>query len=256
MRSRAISKRAALLEKGATAEKIEIARIFYFICQEVESMKEVSNTVKTANGIEVYENGIAEYLDAYIAESGIEDMRKEPQSRWNAALLYINRNYFKIQPDILKTGNYCEGNLKHGNSSNNNAYDIDIINNICDIYIDLCYEYDKEISILGFSKLTGINQDTLYDWGNESSRPGTSACEIYKKLSREREESLSNMLISGKRNPVGLLGALNRHYGWNMGQPRGPQEPKTQSIEQIQQRYGLAESSENDTQLALPKPEF
>lgn len=215
-----------------------------------------TNTVKSEQGIEVFENDIYLYLQEYIDTHNIEDMHKEPQSRWNAALLYINRNYFKIRPDILKTGNYCDGNLKHGNSSNNNAYDIDIINNICDIYIDLCYEYDKEISILGFSKLTGINQDTFYDWGNGSSRPGSSACEIYKKLSREREESLSNMLISGKRNPVGLLGALNRHYGWNMGQPRGNNSEPKQSIEQIQQRYITENRKESTTKPQLPDADF
>lgn len=207
-------------------------------------MSQVSNTVKTESGVEVYENGISEYLDQYITDHQIEDMRREPQSRWNAALLYINKYLFNGSKEPLKV----DGNI-------NNAYDLDLINNMCDIYINLCYEYDKEISILGFSKLTGINQDTFYDWGNESSRPGSSGCEIYKKLSREREESLSNMLISGRRNPVGLLGALNRHYGWNMGQPRGASSEPKQSIEQIQQRYGL-ESGQDKPQLAPPKADF
>lgn len=203
------------------------------------------NTVITENGTEVYENGIYLYLDQYIEEHNVEDMHKEPQSRWNAALLYINKNLFKPHPEILKSENRVS-----------NTYDINIINTICDIYIELCYEYDKEVSILGFCKLTGIVQDTIYQWGNETTRLGSSASEIYKKLSTEREESLSNMLISGKRNPVGLLGALNRHYGWNMGQPRGGITEKQQSIEQIQQRYKPAELSVNDTQLAPPKADF
>lgn len=214
------------------------------------------NTVKTESGIEVYEDKISEYLDQYIADHDIVDMHKEPQSRWNAALLYINKYLFKTHKDYLKLKPYTSGNLKYNNTTNNNAYDLDKINNICDIYINLCYEYDKEISILGFSKLTGINQDTFYDWGDGSSRPGSSACDIYKKLTQEREESLSNMLISGKRNPVGLLGALNRHYGWNMGQPRGGGSEKQQSIEQIQQRYKPAELCENGKQLELPKADF
>lgn len=203
------------------------------------------NTVITENGTEVYENGIYLYLDQYIEEHNIEDMHKEPQSRWNAALLYINKNLFKLHPEILKSENRVS-----------NTYDINIINAICDIYIELCYEYDKEVSILGFCKLTGIVQDTIYQWGNETTRLGSSASEIYKKLSTEREESLSNMLISGKRNPVGLLGALNRHYGWNMGQPRGGITEKQQSIEQIQQRYKPAELSTNDTQLEPPNADF
>ena len=203
------------------------------------------NTVKTESGIEVYEDKISEYLDQYIIEHSIEDMHKEPQSRWNAALLYINKYLFKPHPEVLKSENRLS-----------NTYDLEIVSNICDRYIELCYEYDKEISILGFCKLTGIVQDTIYQWGAETSRLGSSASEIYKKLSTEREESLSNMLISGKRNPVGLLGALNRHYGWNMGQPRGGITEKQQSIEQIQQRYKPAELSANDTQLAPPKADF
>ena len=203
------------------------------------------NTVKTESGVEVYEDKITEYLDQYIDENDIEDMHKEPQSRWNAALLYINKYLFKPHPEVLKSENRLS-----------NTYDLEIVNNICDRYIELCYEYDKEISILGFCKLTGIVQDTIYQWGAETSRLGSSASEIYKKLSQEREESLSNMLISGKRNPVGLLGALNRHYGWNMGQPRGGSVEKHQSIEQIQQRYKPAELCENGKQLELPKPDF
>lgn len=207
-------------------------------------MPDQVNIIKTESGVEVFENAVSEYLQEYIDTHQIEDMHREPQSRWNAALLYINKYYFKLHPDILKV----DGKL-------NNTYDLDIINNICDVYIDLCYEYDKEISILGFSKLTGINQDTFYDWGNGSSRPSSIGCEIYKKLSREREESLSNMLISGKRNPVGLLGALNRHYGWNMGQPRGATGEQKQSIEQIQERYKVDQAPDQPL-LEPPKADF
>lgn len=218
-------------------------------------MPEVLNTTKTADGMEIYENGIARYLDQYIQEREIEDMHKEPQSRWNAALLYINNNLFKLHRDILKADNYSTGNLVYNNPTNNNAYDITKIDRICDIYINLCYEYDKEISIMGFSKLTGITQDTIYSWYNDSDRLGSLGSKIYKKLTAEREESLSNMLISGKRNPVGLLGALNRHYGWNMGQPRGQQEQKRQSIEQIQERYSAGIAA-NMPQIDLPKVDF
>ena len=218
-------------------------------------MPDQVETIKTESGAEVFENAVSEYLQEYIDTHQIEDMHKEPQSRWNAALLYINKNYFKLHTDILKADNYTTGNLKYNNPCNNNAYDLDKVNVLCDIYIDLCYEYDKEISILGFSKLTGINQDTFYDWGNQSSGPSSSGCEIYKKLSREREESLSNMLISGKRNPVGLLGALNRHYGWNMGQPRGATGEQKQSIEQIQERYKVNQTPDQPL-LEPPKADF
>jgi hypothetical protein len=43
-----------------------------------------------------------------------------------------------------------------------------------------------------------------------------SSYDIYKKLNQSREESLSNKLVTGKQNPVGILGVLNRHYSWNL----------------------------------------
>lgn len=240
----------------------------------MEMMTDMSNTVKTETGIEVYENKIEEYLDQYIQEHDIENMNKETQSRWNAALLYINKYVFKGQKDKLRT----PGNV-------NNSYDLELINELCDIYINLCYEYDKEVSILGFSKLTGINQDTFHDWGNEDRKSvtyydknnniipsinlfkvnhpgepyrqelGSSGREVYKKLNVEREESLSNKLISGKQNPIGILGTLNRHYGWNMGQPRGAERKNQQSIEQIRQSYGMQEQAEQPL-LSPPESDF
>lgn len=167
-------------------------------------------TDRDGNTVDVYENDISMYLQQYIDNRSIDNMAKEPQSRWNAALLYINKYLFKPNRDKL----LVEPPIS-------NAYNIALIDSICDIYIDLCYEYDKEISISGFSKLTGISTDTVNSWGNEEYRSSSSASAVYKKLHTENEESLSGLLISGKRNPVGILGALNRRHGWNMGQPRG-----------------------------------
>ena len=80
----------------------------------------------------------------------------------------------------------------------------------------MCFKYDKEISIIGFSTLTGIDTDTLNEWGNNSNKLNSLSSVIYKKLSQAREESLSNKLASGKQNPVGVLAILNRHYAWNL----------------------------------------
>ena len=74
--------------------------------------------------------------------------------------------------------------------------------------------YDKEISINGFTFLTGISQDCIYAWGNNSRELSTSGNEIYKKLNQYREESLSNKLVTGNKNPVGVIAVLNRQYGW------------------------------------------
>ena len=75
--------------------------------------------------------------------------------------------------------------------------------------------YDKEVSVLGFSTLTGISDQALYNWrdgkGSGSSQKGV---DIIQKLQHFREESLSNKLVTGNKNPVGVIAVLNRQFGW------------------------------------------
>lgn len=173
-------------------------------------MQRVEGTETT---IEVFENDIDMYLNLFKDEQGIEDFRTVPQSVWNGALRYVNRNVFRSKPELLKQRSNTSVS---GNDipSNYNAYDYNIINNILDYYIYLCQVNNKEISIMGFSNLTGIDTDTINDWGNNSTKLSTTSCVIYKKLIISREESLSNKLADGKQNPVGVIAMLNRHYGW------------------------------------------
>ena len=189
----------------------------------------------TDQKVEVYNNRIEESIANYCIDHNLdhEDLYKIDQSRWNSVLLYVYKQVFK--PNKEKDNRVYRYNEK----SNIDYSNKQLIDDICDIYINLCYEYSKEVSIMGFSKLTGISLDTIYEWlnGGDSAR-GSS--EVVKRLSREREESLSDKLASGKGNPVGILGILNRHYGWNMGQPRGPeQRQKAPDVPGIAKKYGV-----------------
>ena len=168
--------------------------------------------------IEVFENDIDLYLRQFQEEQEIEDMRTVPQSVWNGALMYINRHLFKNNSHLLKN----KDNMYNTNIVNNsipvytnyNMYNYSIINQLLDYYIYICSINNKEISIMGFSKLTGIDTDTINSWGNNENKLSSSCSVIYKKLCQMREESLSNKLADGRQNPVGVIAMLNRHYGW------------------------------------------
>ena len=100
--------------------------------------------------------------------------------------------------------------------SNFYMYDLDKLDYILYIYYYLCSVYDKECSIMGYSLLTGINYDTLMDWGADDRQLSTKGFDIVQKLRILREESLSNKLATGNKNPVGILAILNRHFAWNL----------------------------------------
>ena len=162
--------------------------------------------------IEVFENDIQLYLSMFCEENGSEDMAKEPQSRWNSCLHYIYKHVFAN--GCLKQSNNIY-NINNNIPSNYNSYDYDMVLKVLDIYIyDMCMKYDKEVSVIGFSTLTGIDESVIYDWGNGSTKLSTTSAKIHKKLSQFREESLSNKLVTGNKNPVGVIAVLNRQFGW------------------------------------------
>lgn len=168
-------------------------------------------SVQENKSIDIFENDIQMYLQLFCEEQGIEDLRTQSQSVWNACLMYIRKHVFFDKSMLKQKNNTVNSNAIC--NSNYNAYDYEIINNICDIYIYYCSMYDKEVSIIGFSNLTGISSECIEKWGYEE-RLSTTSFSINQKLTRFREESLSNKLVTGAKNPVGVIAVLNRQFGW------------------------------------------
>ena len=78
----------------------------------------------------------------------------------------------------------------------------------------MCMKYDKEVSLIGYSTLTGIERQTVYDWSNGVHGSSAKGIGVFQKLKAFREESLSNKLVTGAKNPVGVIAVLNRQFGW------------------------------------------
>ena len=157
---------------------------------------------------------IDDCIKSFCIEQNITDLKEISQSVWNGLLMYINFNLFKNTnrlrniPDIQTGFNYeC--------LTNNNAYNVDLCSDIADYYIYLCRLNDKECSATGYEYLTGVTYNTLKDWATGRTQAASpKGSQIGKKLQIERENSLSDKLLTGK-NPVGVLGILNHFYGWS-----------------------------------------
>lgn len=88
--------------------------------------------------IEVYKDDIDMYIHLWMEERNIEDLCKISQNRWYNCCKYIYEHVFKVNPKYLKDDNNI-----------NNAYDTDKVNEVLDIYIDLCNDYEKIVNIIG-----------------------------------------------------------------------------------------------------------
>lgn len=172
--------------------------------------------------IDIFENDIDQALAMFCEDQGIDDLRAIPQTVWNAALMYVRKMVFPT-PDRLKRHRPLPGYINNNydnqysnlNNTDCNAYDIDTVNSVCDYYIYICNLYDKGVTITGFCKLTGISETVIYEWGHDDRKLSHSSSEIYKKLSREYENSAEAKLW-GNKNPVAVMAILNKRFGWNL----------------------------------------
>lgn len=211
---------------------------------------------ETGQTLEIYDNDISMHLAAFCKNMGIENEYDIFPSQWNAALKYIYNNIFKHNPSILITPHTVS-----------NSYNLDAVNELLDTYIFMCYSHNQEISIQGFSFLSGISRETIHSWGSSSTRayiykdlqgnilnytaisnlkegeyikvPSNAASDIYKKLVENNEESIVCLMKDRRNNPMKYLPILNRRHGWSV--PFIRQENRaieTETPEQIAARYG------------------
>lgn len=184
---------------------------------------------------EIYENdfeiAIAEAMQKY----GIEDLVKEGQTRWKAVMHYVGKRVF---PDtkVLKDKNtvWLEGNRI---PTNNNRYDYNILNILCDYYIQLSRRYNKLISAVAFSEFINIPTNTVDKWREEES--STGSFQIWKKLQTDREDSLKDKAVDSG-NVMGIFQVGRREYQWDMPGVR-EETKKTPALtqEEIAARYGI-----------------
>ena len=160
----------------------------------------MKNTVNTDTGIEVYENKITELADEYY--NSLTDQEKDMfigqnKALFNGMIKYIYINYFSKYP-----------------LDNNN---ITMIDKVFNIYTSLCYKYFKRPSLLGFSVLTGICNDTFNAWKNGEYRTGcdkfgSSYSLTVKKWLKECELALLDGAT--EQNSIGCIFALKANYGY------------------------------------------
>ena len=126
----------------------------------------MNNTVKADQGIEIYTDDIYIYADEYI-----ESLRDKE-------IMYSN------------AGNAFTGMIKHINRRmkfNKSIYaDINLLNDIWDIYTELVYKYNQKPTIEEYALLIGINRDSIYAWMKGEYR----SYDICERLSLSRPDTI------------------------------------------------------------------
>ena len=200
----------------------------------------MSNTVKAADGSEVYIDDIFYFADEYISTL------KDPDSIYNTVghtftgmIKYINR-HMAFTKDIYA--------------------DINILNDIWEIYTELVYKYNQKPIIEEYALLIGVNRDTLYAWMKGEYRStdiceklGTSRPDTIKKWQEECKVGRYKSAASGNVGGIFLCKAVDGMVETAPAQIEHPQQRR--SLEEIAAERRL-ELSDNSAPEAPPEADF
>ena len=168
----------------------------------------MANTVRAENGAEVYEDKIKYYADEYINTLDDPDSINNNPSLFTGMIKYIYKYLFKPGK---------RDKVKYNSNTVLDTGNIDLLNNIWDIYTELCYKYNKRPTILNFSLLIGVSSDTIDTWRRGEYRTGSDgASSVYSDSVKKWLKECESSLVDGatERNSVGCIFALKANYGY------------------------------------------
>lgn len=173
--------------------------------------------------IELYDNDFEIAIDEACQKYNIEDLVKEGQRRWKRVMRYVGQHIF---PDnkALRDKNIV---VLEGNKipTNNNRYDYNILDILCDYYIDLSNQYNKYVSTEGFSYFVNVPKDTIDNWKHSES--SSLSFRIWKKIQGIRLESIKDDALDNG-NVTGTIAVGNWEFNLNM--PGVREERKVQQL--------------------------
>lgn len=208
---------------------------------QMQEIEHGDTFIVDCNGVEIYEDDFEIAIAEACQKYGIEDLVKEGQTRWKAVMHYVGKRVF---PDtkILKDRKNI---VLEGNSipTNNNRYDYNILNILCDYYINLSRRYNKLISTVAFSELININTDTVDRWRDEE--PSTTTFGIWKKLQGFREDGLKDKALDNG-NVMGVFQVGRREYQWDMpGVKQDDSHKRALSISELAEQLRIERKDDN-----------
>lgn len=201
------------------------------------------NTVKNHEGqsIDVYADDMLYYADEYINSLHDKDsIYNSTGCTFTGLIKYINR-HMGFTKDIYA--------------------DINILNDIWEIYTELVYKYNQKPTIEEYALLLGINRDTLYAWMNGEYRSsdicdklGSSRPDTIKKWQQECKLGRYKSAASGNVGGIFLCKAVDGMVETAPVQIENKEQRR--SIEDIKAAHQIGQKGAKERFLELPEGEF
>lgn len=161
--------------------------------------------------VEIFDNDFEMAISEACEKFKIDDLAATSQRQWKRVMAFVGKQIFGDNK-ILRDKNtvWLEGN---NIPTNNNRFDYNIINTLCDYYMSLSDQYNKLISAEAFSLFINVPRETISNWRDEEL--STPRYYIYKKLKDYRLECIKDNAYDNG-NVTGTMYVGNVEYGTNL----------------------------------------
>lgn len=130
-----------------------------------------------------------------------------PLNCWHGCMVHVFNSYVSH----IDTGIYKYKPWHYGGAGEIGAYDMDIVEDLAQVYITLCQVYDKPQSAVAFADMAGINNNTISAWGHSDVVDDVTSRRfaIYKMITGKRKESITNRVLDGGARTLGAVTIYN-----------------------------------------------
>lgn len=131
---------------------------------------------------------------------GIDDTNeKKPRFISHNEVNYVLRQVYRklFKPDKP---------LYNNQNSKINYNDVEVLNELANVFIDICSTFNKSLGLVSFSYLTGIDVETMRDWTIDGAAGNPARLRIIKRIQTEHKAAHIALLNEA---PVGALAVAN-----------------------------------------------
>lgn len=190
--------------------------------QDVKSVENVDLTtlIVDLGTVQIYTSTVQDLIDNACIEFHIDDLLKAGQRQWKAVMYYVGKRLFPDTKVLKDKGLYSTGVAM----TNYNRYDYEVLDILCNYYLNLSDRYSKLVSAVAFSYFCNIPTNTIDIWAGDE--PSQGSFKIWQKLRQNRKDCILDRAYDSN-SPVGAMYVGNTDFPQELGTDMGQRKAIT-----------------------------
>lgn len=187
--------------------------------QDIESV-DITRLIVDLGTVQIYTSTVQDLIDNACIEFHIDDLLKAGQRQWKAVMYYVGKRLFPDTKVLKDKRLYSTGVAM----TNYNRYDYEVLDILCNYYLNLSDRYSKLVSAVAFSYFCNIPTNTIDIWAGDE--PSQGSFKIWQKLRQNRKDCILDRAYDSN-SPVGAMYVGNTDFPQELGTDMGQRKAIT-----------------------------